>query len=285
MCNRFIGIVSLVAAALLLFTSCGILSPNTSYETQSTAPRDNNGNEIPVYSDVNLTALDPELFYTDENGRVRYADSSVKIYSGIDISVFQGDVDWDAVKNDGIDFVMLRVGFRGYTQGSLNEDANFRKNCENALRSGLNVGVYFFSQAITAEEAEEEADYVLSLIKDYDIQYPVAYDWETIDYDSARTDGLDNETITQCAVRFCDRIAAAGYTPVIYFNRSLGYFNYDLSLIKDYHFWLAEYKGAPSFIYDYKLWQYSKDGTVNGIDGSVDLNISIQDYSEKESVG
>ncbi len=285
MWNRYIKIMALVVGALLILSSCGMLFRNEPTDPGTTVPRDNNGNEIPVYSDVDLTALDPGLFYIDENGRVRYSDPAVKIYSGIDISVFQGDVDWNAVKNDGIDFVILRVGFRGYTKGGLNEDANFRKNCENALQAGLNVGVYFFSQAITADEAEEEADYVLSLIKDFDIQYPVAYDWETIDYDNARTDGLDNETITQCAVRFCDKISAAGYTPVIYFNRSLGYFNYDLSMIKDYHFWLAEYKGAPSFIYDYKLWQYSKDGTVNGIDGSVDLNISIQDYSEKESVG
>ena len=280
------GILYGVCLFLLVFCfcACGIEAPEPTAET-TTVLRDPNGDVIPTYSDVDRATLEPGLFQLNDNGRMFYNDPDIKTYSGIDISVFQGDVDWESVKNDGIDFVMLRVGFRGYSQGSLNEDANFKKNCENALAAGLKVGVYFFSQAITPEEAQAEAEYVLSLIGDFDITYPVAYDWESIDYDTARTDGLDNETITQCAVRFCDTVAASGYQPVIYFNRSLGYFSYDLSLIKDYHFWLAEYDAAPSFIYDYKIWQYSKTGTVDGIEGNVDLNISIQDYSVKESVG
>ena len=279
-------IISAVLIALLFvgISGCGFLLQEPIAEP-TTVLRDNNGDVVPVYNDVELTSLSPELFQTDENGRMYYMDPDVKIYSGIDISVFQGDIDWEKVKNDGIDFVILRAGFRGYSQGGLNEDANFKKNCENALSAGLNVGVYFFSQAIRPEEAEAEADYLLNLIRDYDITYPVAYDWETIDYDTARTDGLDNETITECAVRFCDKISTAGYTPVIYFNRSQGYFSYDLSLIKDYHFWLAEYDTAPSFIYDYKIWQYSKTGSVDGISGEVDMNIFIQDYTNTESVG
>ena len=270
---------------LFCFTSCSRLNTQPSTTEPTTVLRDANGDVIPVYHDVLLSSLDPALFVKDENGRMQYVDENVEIFSGIDISVFQGDVDWEKVKNDGIDFVILRAGFRGYTQGSLNEDANFKQYCEGALAAGLQVGVYFFSQAVTAEEAEQEADYVLDLIKGFDIKYPVAYDWETIDYDNARTDDLDNETITQCAVRFCDTIASAGYVPLIYFNRSLGYFSYDLSMIKDYHFWLAEYDTAPSFIYDFKLWQYSMNGTVDGISGNVDLNISIKDYSAPESVG
>ncbi len=278
------GII-LLLFVLLGLAACKFGLPEEPSVPETTVLRDPNGNEIPVYSDVELTSLDPTLFQKDSNGRMRYLDPDVKIFSGIDISVFQGEVDWEKVKNDGIDFVMLRVGFRGYSKGGLNEDDNFRKNCENAAAAGLNVGVYFFSQAVSATEALEEAEYVIDLIRDYDITYPVAYDWEIIDYDTARTDGLDNETITQCAVSFCDKISAAGYTPVIYFNRSLGYFSYDLSFIKDYHFWLAEYDSAPSFIYDYKIWQYSKSGTVDGISGEVDLNIAIQDYSNAESVG
>ena len=270
---------------LCTLSACAHAPSEEQTSADTTVLLDHNGDVIPVYNDVELTSLDPALFQKDENGRMKYLDPELSVYSGIDISVFQRDVDWEKVKNDGIDFVILRAGFRGYTQGSLNEDANFRKNCEDALNAGLKVGVYFFSQAVTETEAAEEADYVLDLISDFDITYPVAYDWESIDYDTARTDALDNESITKCAVCFCDKIAAAGYTPVIYFNRSLGYFSYDLSMIKDYHFWLAEYDTAPSFIYDYKIWQYSKTGTIDGIEGNVDLNISIQDYSLKESVG
>ena len=247
---------------------------------------DENGDVIPVYNDVALSVLEPELFLKDEKGRMYYADSSVSMYTGIDISVHQGEIDWAAVKNDGIDFVMLRAGYRGYgTEGKMSEDANFRTNCENALQAGLKVGVYFFSQAINVKEAREEADFVLKIIKDYDITYPVAYDWEVIDYDTARTDGLDNETISQCALAFCERVAKAGYHSSIYFNCALGYFSYDLSLVKDHHFWLAEYKDAPSFIYDFRIWQYTDAGTVEGVSTKVDLNISLTDFSDEESVG
>ncbi len=281
--------VLLVLAEVLLLAGCALFQSapqNTTAEPTSEPLRDNNGNVIPVYSDVELSSLDPSLFFVDENGRMQYNDPAVKVYTGIDVSVFQGEVDFSAVKADGIDFVMLRVGYRGYGEtGSLNEDANFRKNCENACAAGLKVGAYFFSQAISPEEAAEEAEYVLSILKDYNITYPVAYDWEAIDYDEARTDGLDNETITKCACAFCDKIAAAGYDTVVYFNRSLGYFSYDLSLVKNHYFWLAEYGGTPSFIYDFRIWQYTKTGSVSGITGDVDLNISITDFSEKESVG
>ena len=281
--------VLLVLAEVLLLAGCALFQnapQNTTAEPTSEPLRDNNGNVIPVYSDVELSSLDPSLFFVDENGRMQYNDPAVKVYTGIDVSVFQGEVDFSAVKADGIDFVMLRVGYRGYGEkGSLNEDENFRKNCESACAAGLKVGAYFFSQAISPEEAAEEAEYVLSIIKDYNITYPVAYDWEAIDYDEARTDGLDNEMITKCACAFCDKIAAAGYDTVVYFNRSLGYFSYDLSLVKNHYFWLAEYGGTPSFIYDFRIWQYTKTGSVSGITGDVDLNISITDFSEKESVG
>lgn len=247
---------------------------------------DGNGDVIPVYNDVEKSVLDPDKFRKNEKGRVYYDDPEVTLYNGIDISVYQGEIDWEAVKNDGIDFVMLRAGYRGYgTNGSLNEDENFRKNCENAFAAGLKVGVYFFSQAITVKEAREEAAFTLKIIKDYDITYPVAYDWEVIDYDTARTDGLDNETITQCALAFCERISQAGYQSTIYFNCALGYFSYDLSLVKNHYFWLAEYKDAPSFIYDFRIWQYTQEGAVAGVNTKVDMNISLTDFSDEESVG
>ena len=248
---------------------------------------DANGNRVPVYDDVESAQLDAANFLRDENNRVYYADPLVKTFTGIDVSVFQGDIDWNKVKADGIDFVMIRAGFRGYGEnGTLNEDARFRKNCINALAAGLNVGVYFFSQAITEAEAAEEARFVLDIISEYNITYPVAYDWETIEYDdNARTKDMTTQQITAWANAFCSVIENAGYETVIYFNRELGYFNYDLSQINNYHFWLAEYFSTPSFYYDYKIWQYTDKGSVDGIKGAVDLNISLVDYSSKGVVG
>ena len=288
--SRFIFFITFILISVLMFSSCAF-SP-FSQETVTTQENrefvtDANGKEIPVYENVDESILSPEKFVLDENGRMKYDDESAVTFTGIDVSVFQGDIDWEQVKNDGIDFVMIRAGFRGYgPDGTLNEDKNFRTNCENALKAGLNVGVYFFSQAVNEREAKEEARFVLNLVKDYPINYPIAYDWETIDYtDTARTNGMTNEQITACANAFCSEIESAGYEPIIYFNRELGYFNYDLSLINNYHFWLAEYHETPSFYYDYKIWQYTDEGSVDGIVGYVDLNISIVDYSSKGSVG
>ena len=250
---------------------------NDPSETVLTSPY---GDPIPTYEDVNYTATDPALFKTDVNGRVYYDSPNVKTFTGIDVSVFQGEIDWTAVKNDGVDFVILRVGYRGYgSEGKLGVDDKFVENYEGATSAGLDVGVYFFSQAVTPEEAREEARFTLEQIRGKNVCYPVAYDWEHIDYDTARTDDLSNETISACAAAFCDEIAAAGYQPLIYFNRELGYFSFDLSVVKDYHFWVAEYVSAPSFVYDYKIWQYSKSGTVAGIDGGVDMNICLYDFA------
>lgn len=238
------------------------------------------GREIPNHTDVDKSLLSPERFVRDKNGRMTYNDTSVKTYTGIDVSVFQGDIDWDAVKNDGIDFVMLRIGYRGYgTKGIMGEDANFRKNYEGAKKVGLKLGVYFFSQAVTEKEAEEEAVFVVNALNGCNIDYPVAYDWEFVESGEARTNGMTSEAITACAKAFCSVIAEAGYKPIIYFNCETGYFSYELPLVKDIDFWLAEYYDTPSFYYNYKVWQYSKKGSVDGIKGDVDLNISITDFS------
>jgi lysozyme len=138
------------------------------------------------------------------------------------------------------------------------------------------VGVYFFSQAITPQEAVEEADFVLSYIRNYNITYPVVFDWETISYDSARTNGVDTQTLNQCAQAFCSTVSGGGYTPSIYFNLSLGYLKYDLSQVLGNKFWLAQYASAPTFYYDFQMWQYTSSGKVNGISGNVDMDISFE---------
>lgn len=275
----------LIICAILIISLNGCIEIGKPSQPESTtAPAeyvtDSRGKLVPSYEDVDRTDIDVSLFETDERGRMYYGNPDVKTYTGIDVSVFQGDIDWQAVKADGIDFVMLRAGFRGYGSGSLNADDKFAENCRGAKDAGLEVGAYFFSQAINAVEAAEEAEFVLSVVKEYELSYPIAYDWEHIDYDTARTDEMSGDEITECANAFCSVIENAGYEAIIYFNCELGYFNYNLSRISGYHFWLAEYFDKPSFLYDYKIWQYTKTGAVDGIEGSVDINISLKDYSK-----
>lgn len=283
--KKIFCIIFCVIFAVSLFYGCKNFRENET-AGQPNYNVDVNGELVPMFSDVSPSFLDPALFEADENGRMTYKDDGVYTCTGIDVSVFQGEIDWDAVKADGIDFVMLRAGYRGYgSKGIMGEDENFARNADAAHKAGLRVGAYFFSQATSAQEAREEALFLLDIIKDRPIDYPVAYDWEIIDYDAARTDNMTAEEITACAAAFCETVAAAGYEPLIYFNCELGYFNYDLTRLKDFHFWLAEYGSAPAFYYDYKIWQYTTAGSVAGISENVDMNICVWDFSGNNSVG
>lgn len=219
-------------------------------------------------------------FYTNDFGYKAYKHNGKDISTvGIDVSYVQGDIDWQAVKSSGVDFAILRCGARGYGEsGIMIEDETFHKNAQEALDAGIDIGVYFFSQAITVEEAKEEADFVLDIIKDYNIKYPVAFDWEHFEEDEARTDNIDSTTLTNMARAFCDQVDKAGYTPVIYANRSLLYFEYDLAKLSDIEIWLASYEDTPNYYYDFGMWQYSKEGTINGIEGTVDLNVCMYKY-------
>ena len=175
-----------------------------------------------------------------------------------------------------MDFAIIRLGYRGYTQGAIQTDSCFFQNIQGALDAGLDVGVYFFSQAITPEEARQEADYTLSLLESYPITCPVVYDWEPITFaEGARTDQLEHEVLTQCAAAFCQRVAQAGYTPAVYFNQEMGYFSFDLKELSPFQFWLAEYDSYPSFYYGFTLWQYTHEGRVDGIQTPVDWNLDF----------
>ena len=222
-----------------------------------------------------LNPYDKDGFSVDERGRVVYERNGRRARAGIDVSTHQKDIDWPAVAADGVDFAMLRLGHRGYTEGGLFLDQTFEQNLWGALDAGLDVGIYFFSQAITPEEAEEEADYILEVLDGQELAFPVAFDWESIPGDEARTDGLDGETLTRCAAAFCERIRDAGYCPAVYFNRTQGYLRYDLRDLTEYELWLAEYDAVPDFYYHFDLWQYSHTGRVNGIQGDVDLDLAF----------
>lgn len=213
-----------------------------------------------------------DLFY-DEDGFRRYRGSE-ESHVGIDVSAHQQEIDWIAVKAAGVEFAMIRVGYRGYTEGEIQPDEYFVQNIEGARAAGLDVGVYFFSQALDEQEAIDEANYVLEQIKDYPLSYPVIFDWEDIEAD-ARTDGMDSVQLTKNAIAFCDTIKQAGYRAGVYFNQRFGYEEFDLESLQDYVFWLAEYNDTPSFSFHFQIWQYCNDGRVDGIKTDVDLNLAF----------
>ncbi len=216
--------------------------------------------------------------FSDQNGVIIYDDAP--FYVGIDVSEFQGAIDWQTVKNSGVDFAIIRSGYRGNTRGELYEDPTFKANIEGAQAVGIKVGVYFFSQAMSIDEAEEEAEFVLEQLKDYQLDYPVVYDWEPPESGStdARTANANGIDVSKYAKTFCDKVSLAGYEAMLYTNKSLGYTFFDLELLKDYDIWIAEYQMKPSFYYDFTIWQYTDNAVVEGIEGPVDLNISFKDY-------
>ena len=211
-------------------------------------------------------------FLLDEHG---YMTSQTGEYStGIDVSEYQQNVDWDKVHASGIEFVFIRIGGRGTTEGGLYADSMAKDHYDGAKSAGLQVGMYFYSQAITPEEAAEEAEYVLSLLNGYSLDLPLVYDWEWGGEDS-RTTSMEKELLTEITETFCETVSAAGIAPMIYFNESQGLDQLDLERLKDYPFWLALYDGTMDFPYAVDYWQYSPKGRVDGIEGDVDLNIRL----------
>ncbi len=238
---------------------------------------------IPAYPNVPKASYDYDKLVF-ENNRYTYHDENGVVTSktGIDISHHQMNIDWEKVAADGIDFALIRVGYRGYEEGKLNVDAQFKNHISGAIAAGIDVGVYFYSQAVTVTEAKEEAQLVLDSIDAYEITYPVIYDWELPDADNARTNGMNGETLTECAAAFCDTIADAGYLPMIYAGKRLSLLVMDMSKLYSYDFWYPQYKDGhnpPEYPYDFQIWQYASDGKVDGIDGDVDLNICFVDYT------
>ncbi|MBQ2938167.1 MAG: hypothetical protein IJE05_04755 [Clostridia bacterium] len=215
--------------------------------------------------------------------RIRLVPKYKRQYNGIDVSQFNGSINWGFVKRTGIDFAFIRVGYRGYGQaGNFKEDDNFRTNIQAAKQAGVPVGVYFVTQAITPAEAIEEAHWVLDKIKEYSLDYPIAIDIEAANVapgDVPRTQNLDTNTRTYLAKLFCQTIQSAGYTPIIYANVDWATNKLNMSQLSEYDTWIASYRsGNPGYSGKYSIWQYTSKGTINGILGNVDLNISYKKY-------
>ena len=218
-------------------------------------------------------SYDPAGFY-EEGGFKRYKSEDTLASVGVDVSSHQQEIDWELVAANGVEFAMIRVGYRGYTEGEIQPDDYFVQNIEGARAAGLDVGVYFFSQALDKAEAVEEAEFVLNLLDGAELDYPIFFDWEDIEAE-ARTDGMDSVTLTACAVAFCKRVEMNGYRAGVYFNQRFGYEEFDLREWQDYELWLAEYALSPSFPYHFDVWQYANDGMLSGVDGPVDLNLAF----------
>lgn len=229
------------------------------------------------------TEIDPDIekntynwsFLTNDGSTISYTgDERYSLRKGVDVSQHQGDIDWEKVKADGYDFAFVRMIYRGYgASGSLNLDNRYYENIVGAQAAGLDVGVYVFSQAVNEEEAIEEAQLVIDNLQGLDLQLPVVFDPELIREDEARTDHVTGEQFTKNTLAFCEKIKEAGYDPMIYSNMYWEAFLFDLRQLEKYPVWYADYEKIPQTPYQFSFWQYSESGSVNGIDGAVDLDV------------
>lgn len=227
-----------------------------------------------------LNTYDINNLVKNDKGFYEYVvDGKVTSEVGVDLAEYQGDVDFAAVKSSGVDFVILRIGGRYYSEdGKLYADGSFDTYYDQAAKAGLKVGAYFFSQANTVDEAAEEAKFCVEKLDGRKLDYPIAFDWENIEDDDARTDDVSGATITAMAEKFCDTVEDEGYKSIVYANTSMMLQSYDFETMKDYEFWLADYREFPNMYYSFAIWQYDKEGAVGGIDGNVDLNICFKPY-------
>ena len=232
---------------------------------------------FPILGELAKNTYDSRGFMPDEDGVMHYYEDGERIsHKGIDVSRYQNKIDWEKVAEDEVEYAFIRLGIRGYTEGEIMEDETFQDNISGALKNDIDVGVYFFTQAMSVEEAEEEAEFVLETISPYRVKYPVVIDVEAVTSTNARSNDLTSEERTRYCIAFCDKIKEAGYTPMIYGNLKTFMLLLDIEKLEDYDKWFAYYDETYYFPYDFKIWQYTNKGSVSGIKGEVDLNISFE---------
>ncbi len=238
---------------------------------------------VPIRDDLEHNSLVQENLQVLESGEFQYLEGDqVVSHKGIDVSQHQGKIDWQQVAADGVEFAMIRTVYRGYGSGKLVEDEYYRQNIEGALAAGIHVGVYVFTQAVTPEEIQEEADLVLEQLAPYEIDGPVVIDVEKTASDTGRMNQLSLEERTNLVLQFCQIIENAGYKPMIYHNMEMGALMIDLATFEGYDKWFASYSDQLYYPYAYDIWQYSASGQVSGIKGNVDLNISFTEFWNEE---
>lgn len=220
----------------------------------------------------------------DKAGLKRYVENGRKTsYVGVDISKHTGKIYFPSLKAAGVDYVMIRLGSRGYSTGQITLDENFKENIEGAIEAQLDVGIYFYSQAISQDEAVQEANFVVQNLEPYrtHVKYPVAFNMGFVSNDKSRIEGLSREDKTAVTVSFLDAVRAAGYVPMVYGDKEWLLKEVDLAKLQDYDVWLSQEEEIPDYPYRYAMWQYNTDGVLNGIDGGADLNICFVSYSER----
>ena len=228
---------------------------------------------VPTKPTLPPSLYGPEDFYFEGDTLACY---EAEVAFGIDVSHHQGVIDWQAVADSGVEFVFVRLGYRGITGGELHEDDYVRENLRGAKEAGLQLGAYFYSQAITVEEARQEAAFALEILGDTRLDLPLVFDWEQ----EKRTENVPASTVTDSAIAFCEDIALAGFTPMVYFNGYQAEHQMDMARLDGYLWWLAMYDINEEFPCRMDYWQYSCTGSVPGIEGNVDLNLMFP--AEKE---
>lgn len=234
---------------------------------------------VPVDEERRMNSYDWDNLKYKAGNEVQYVkDGERRAYKGIDVSKHQGDIDWERVKNDGVEFAFIRLGYRGYGTGKVMLDGYYEQNMKNAIAAGVKVGVYFYSQAISKAEAVEEAQVVLDNIEGYDLDYPVVFDIEGAPNSSARTYGLTPDQMANISIAFCDTIEDAGYKPMVYSYSKMLATQINMQKLEKYDVWLANYYKVPFYPYRFQILQYTSKGQVDGIKGGVDMNLSFVNY-------
>lgn len=221
-----------------------------------------------------------EQIAVTEDGEYQYIqEGQVASSKGIDVSKYQKKIDWKKVASEGVEYAFIRVGCRGYgSSGTLIEDEYFAANAKGATDNGIKIGAYFFSQAVSEAEAEEEAKMVVDALKDYNVTYPVAIDIERVDNQKARQDALSVEGRTQVCIAFCEYIKKAGYIPMVYGDSETFSELLDSEKLADYDFWICQTDGRMTFPYEFAVWQYSHKGNISGISTDTNMSISLKEW-------
>lgn len=266
------GFTAVTAAAAVLATVVFLLAPrpgsNAPTEPETIPPvsaqtQPSDGSSLPA----NPYGVEDFAY---ENGYLTCTAGEALL--GVDVSAHQGEIDWQQVADAGMEFAMVRIGYRGYTSGGIYADEYAQDNLTGAKEAGLKVGAYFYSQALTPTEAALEAAYCISVLEEHEIDLPVVFDWEYVSAE-ARTGSMDAPTLLACARTFCQAMEDAGYEAMIYFNPTLAETLLDLQALEEYPFWLAMYSDKMTWPYAVEMWQYTASGSVPGISGDTDINL------------
>ncbi len=266
----------------LLTTSSSIRTFNAIFPDHLVVVSKSSYHFIPINRDLAQSGVIDDRVLMLDSGEYQYTDENGNVIShkGIDVSEHQGKIDWKKVRNDGVEFAFVRVLYRGWGSGKLVEDTTGEDNIREAVENGINVGAYVFSQAITREEAVEEARRAIEIVSPYAQGIPIVIDVEYVPSDDARMDELTPEERTDVILAFCDEVSAQGYIPMLYYNTEMGGLGVENERLEGITKWYAWYSEVPYYPYKYDIWQYSDKGKVDGIKGNVDQNISFSAFWE-----